>query len=189
MPMMVLFQPPGACRAFTRSGSVYPPLGLCQLAAVVGPQGAVVVDADGEDLDADVALQRVAELAPLAVGMTATSYTLELVETWAARFRSLGLRVIVGGPHASLAPVDLLDRCPSVEAVVRGEGEEAMPALVDALEAGLPWPDCLAWSLGSQDDRFRAFYARRTWAPCPCPPTRACPLRPTGARMRVAGPW
>lgn len=136
MPMMVLFQPPGACRAFTRSGSVYPPLGLCQLAAVVGPQGAVVVDADGEDLDADVALQRVAELAPLAVGMTATSYTLELVETWAARFRSLGLRVIVGGPHASLAPVDLLDRCPSVEAVVRGEGEEAMPALVDALEAG-----------------------------------------------------
>ena len=131
-----LFQPPGACRTFTRSGSVYPPLGLCQLAATVSDSDALVIDADGRGWDEDRARAEVLSLSPSAVGLTATSFTLDLVECWASRFAAQGIRIIVGGPHASLEPRDLLGRCPSVEAVVRGEGEVVFPEIVSRLVAG-----------------------------------------------------
>lgn len=133
---IVLFQPPGACRTFTRSGSVYPPLGLCQLAATVSPSEALVLDADGEGWSDEEALERVLAVGPQAIGLTATSFTLDLVERWAGRFASAGLRVLVGGPHASLAPDDLLRRCPSVEAAFRGEGEVCFPEIVSRLATG-----------------------------------------------------
>ncbi len=43
----VLLQPPGVCRAFTRSQSVYLPLGLLQLAVTVDPGQVLVLDAEG----------------------------------------------------------------------------------------------------------------------------------------------
>lgn len=133
---IVLLQPPGACCEFTRSGSVYPPLGLCQLAATVSLDGARVIDADGEGWSDDDTWEQVARLGPSYLGLTATSYTLGLVEAWAARARAAGLRVLVGGPHATLAPHDLLDVCPSVDAVFCGEAEEAFPTIVDHIREG-----------------------------------------------------
>ena len=130
---MVLFQPPGACREFTRSGSRYPPLGLCQIAACAPPSATLVIDADTEGWSDAKAFEQVVAHQPRAVGMTATSYTLDLVEKWARMFIEVGIRVIVGGPHATLAPADLLRRCPSVEAVVRGEGEVVINALLAQL--------------------------------------------------------
>ncbi len=136
---IVLLQPPGACRAFTRSGSVYPPLGLCHLASVAGPSVGVV-DADGMGWGEDETVARVLDLAPLAVGMTLTSYTVPLVNTFARRFRQAGLTVIVGGPHASLAPQDTFARCPDVDWVVRGEAEVVIEDLVLALQSDRsPW--------------------------------------------------
>jgi anaerobic magnesium-protoporphyrin IX monomethyl ester cyclase len=129
-PKMVLFQAPGTCRNFTRSGSLYPPLGLCQIAACAPPDTTLVIDADTEGWSDDEAFEQVAARQPQAVGMTATSYTLELVEKWAKKFAAIGIRVVVGGPHATLAPLDLLNRCPSIEAVVRGEGEAVIGPLI-----------------------------------------------------------
>ena len=61
---VVLLQPPGVCRDFTRSGSLYPPLGLCHLAATVDRDAAVVVDADGSGFDDATTLATIEALAP-----------------------------------------------------------------------------------------------------------------------------
>lgn len=142
-PLVVLVQPPGACKAFTRSRSVYPPLGLCQVAAAVPASAAVVLDADGLGLDDAQAHAVIVALRPRLVGFTVTSYTLELVEKFAAPLRAAGIAGIAGGPHASLAPLDVLAHCPSLDYVVRGEGEAIFPELCERLRndqslVGLP---------------------------------------------------
>lgn len=130
-PSVVLLQPPGTCRAFTRSGSSYPPLGLCQLAATVSAEEVLVLDADGLRWDEAQTFTELKRLRPRLVGMTVNSYTLELVERYAAQLTAHQIPVLVGGPHASLAPVDVFHRCPSVTYVARGEGEVIFPELVE----------------------------------------------------------
>ncbi len=127
---VILLQPPGMCSAFTRSKSLYPPLGLCHLAATVSSDDAVVLDADGLGWTAEQTFREVAALSPKLVGMTVTSYTLELVEAYAKPLADLGIVVMVGGPHASFAPDDVLLRCPSVTYAVRGEAEGIFPEIV-----------------------------------------------------------
>ncbi len=127
---VVLLQPPGTCSEFTRSKSLYPPLGLCQLAATVRPTEVVVLDADGEGWSAEKTVLEVLARQPGLVGMTVTSYTLELVERFAKPLAERGIAVMVGGPHASFAPQDVLARCPSVRFVVRGEAEVIFPEVV-----------------------------------------------------------
>lgn len=133
---VLLLQPPGSCRAFTRSGSVYPPLGLCQVAASVAPEDASVFDADGLALSDEQTLEHLRAARPKLVGLSATTYTLPLVERWAKEARSLGARVVVGGPHATLDPIGLLNNCGSVDAAVRGEGELVFPQIVDRAKTG-----------------------------------------------------
>lgn len=133
---VVLLQPPGTCSDFTRSRSVYPPLGLCQLAATVPPEDVAIVDADAHSWDEATTWDRVRALAPSAVGLTVTTYSLALVERYAAGATALGVPAVIGGPHATLAPYDVLRRCPSVKWVVRGEGEAVFPALVRRLREG-----------------------------------------------------
>lgn len=127
---VVLLQPPGTCSEFTRSKSLYPPLGLCQLAATVSQADAVVLDADGSHWSGERTLSEVLARQPALVGMTVTSYTLSLVERFARPLAARGIAVMVGGPHASFAPRDVLARCPSVRFVVRGEAEVIFPEVV-----------------------------------------------------------
>jgi anaerobic magnesium-protoporphyrin IX monomethyl ester cyclase len=127
----VLLQPPGNCRQFTRSGSVYPPLGLCQVAASVPKEFVVVLDADGLGWSPAETEAHLCAARPRLLGLTATTYTLDIVERWAAVAHGLGARVVAGGPHASLDPLGLLRACPSVEAAVGGEGELVFPQIVE----------------------------------------------------------
>jgi radical SAM superfamily enzyme YgiQ (UPF0313 family) len=67
------------------------------------------------------------------VGITVNTYTAPIAGEIAARFRQRGVPVIMGGPHASLAP----EACRScADAVVTGEAEEALPELLDDFIAG-----------------------------------------------------
>lgn len=133
---VVLLQPPCVCSEFTRSKSLYPPLGLCQLAATVSPRDVVVLDADGEGWTAEQTTTEVMAHRPGLVGMTVTSYTLGLVERFAKPLAEHGIAVMVGGPHASFAPQDVLTRCPSVRFVVRGEAEVIFPEIVARARQG-----------------------------------------------------
>ncbi len=123
----------------------YPPLGLLYLQAAVEAAGrhrVEVLDANlGEPLP--VALARVArDGAPGLVGVTAlTPNLLSVVATVAAVRRALpASRVVVGGPHADLFPLESA-RLEGVDWVLCGEAEPTLPALVDQLEGGADAPD------------------------------------------------
>lgn len=133
-PLVLLLQPNGTCRDFTRSGSLYPPLGLCQLAAMDDRNRVQVIDADGEDLSETQTIQRIQGMAPRLIGMTVTIRTQEIVERYARAFADLGIPTLLGGPQATLAPFEVLENCPSVAGVFRGEGEPIFPDLLDRVE-------------------------------------------------------
>ena len=127
----VLFiQPPNLCKTFTRSGSVYPPLGLCQLAAVDKNNCIQILDAEGLGLSIKETENLIKRLNPKIIGLTATSFTLDIVEKWAYLAKSFGATVIVGGPHPSLSPINTFQECPSVDFIVRGEGEVIINELI-----------------------------------------------------------
>lgn len=133
---VVLLQPPALCKTFTRSGSVYPPLGLCQLAAVDRNDLIQVIDAEGEELTDEQTQNRLQELQPKIVGLSVTSFTLEIVEKWANFCKNINAKVIAGGPHPSLSPLDTFEKCPSVDFIVRGEGEVIINELIEQILNG-----------------------------------------------------
>ena len=49
--------------------------------------------------------------------------------------------VILGGPHVSFLPVQTLKECEYVDVVVKGEGEETMKELIEAVEKEKPLED------------------------------------------------
>jgi len=69
------------------------------------------------------------------VGVTAV--TPLIYEAWevAAQAKERGAVTVLGGPHPTLLPDESLER-PEVDIVVRGEGEETIVELVQALEEG-----------------------------------------------------
>lgn len=46
------------------------------------------------------------------------------------------IKIVLGGPEVSFTADDLLERCPNIDYIVQGEGEEAFHALVTALQLG-----------------------------------------------------
>lgn len=46
------------------------------------------------------------------------------------------IKIVLGGPEVSFTADELLERCPNIDYIVQGEGEEAFHALVTALELG-----------------------------------------------------
>jgi hypothetical protein len=82
--------------------------------------------------------KEIAALRPRVVGISSlfTPYEAEAMET-AARVRSLlpDCPIVMGGHHPTHLPKRVL-ACPSVDYVVRGEGEAALPALMRALRDG-----------------------------------------------------
>jgi len=66
-----------------------------------------------------------------------------------------GIQVVLGGPYASLQYEQILNHfAPLVDYVVRGEGEEVFPALIESIERGSPWPDIRGVSF-QQDGRVK----------------------------------
>lgn len=115
------------------------PLGIAMLAAVIQEKLGWRVSVC--DTTFDPRMARVTEFLTAArpdyvgIGMS----TLMLGEGLAAaRFaKSLGARVFLGGPHPTVDPDGLLER-PFVDAVVIGEAEETIIALLTAWERGEP---------------------------------------------------
>ena len=46
------------------------------------------------------------------------------------------IKIVLGGPEVSFTADELLERCPNIDYIVQGEGEEAFHALVAALQLG-----------------------------------------------------
>jgi radical SAM superfamily enzyme YgiQ (UPF0313 family) len=76
--------------------------------------------------------------APDVVGFTSLGCNFIATAKIAAHVKSRhpDLPVLLGGPHASILDVPVLDRFPQFDVVVRGEAELTLPPLLDALSGG-----------------------------------------------------
>jgi len=117
-----------------------PPLGLLYVAASTRREVAVL-DNRVERLDLEALLERLAGFD--AVGFSGTIFEADQALAAARRLGEIGIPTIYGGPNAS-ANWDLYPG--TFTAIVRGEGELVLDALLDALEAGRRPPEFEEWT-------------------------------------------
>ena len=154
---------------------------------------AAVTPADRVDLAiVDVLRERLVEEEPVdAVGITASTPRIKAAYRLADAYRARGVKVILGGHHATALPREALEHA---DAVVTGEGETAWARILDGLLtspatvggiykggmpdlAHLPAPDTRRLRL----ERYGAFYY-------PLMATRGCPEQCTFCFSRRMSP-
>jgi radical SAM superfamily enzyme YgiQ (UPF0313 family) len=133
MKVLLVYPPRGF-----NTKNLMPPLGLAYIAAVLEEDDikVEVVDAEVERLSWKALQKRCEESKPDVIGVTSLS------ESRFESFKSAEIAkhaipdsiVLMGGPHASLTAEDTLANIPSVDVVVRGEGEYTVKELCDVIE-------------------------------------------------------
>ena len=135
----------------TRYVSGDPPLGLAYLAAVVRRERPAVPVriVDGTFLGGDHALNAALrfERGEL-VGVYADSLSIPVARRVARSARAQGAFALAGGPAATVSPHSFL---PDFDAVVRGEGEDAIVQIFDRIREGAPINDVANLVLPSED--------------------------------------
>lgn len=130
--MKVLFLYPNVARA--RS----PQVGLSSLAGTLKRQGhdSRLFDITFmEDAEVEASYSRVlSEYRPDLIGVSSRSTEWPTAVSL-LRMADVDVPVVVGGPHATIAPEEVIAD-ERVDMLIRGEGEEAIIDLVDRLEAG-----------------------------------------------------
>lgn len=126
------------------------PLGLAYIAAVLKQNGVDVniLEANALGLSMDNVEGEIKKRKPELVGITGTTPLIGRVEEIARRAKSAdkAIKVVVGGPHATILPHDVLKN-PDIDFCVVGEGEMTALELVHALEkkSDLAVIDGLGW--------------------------------------------
>jgi len=132
----------------------HPPVGILVLAAILEQRGieVFVVDlnrtyleylkttrcsAGGADF-AEAAAMKLSRLPADVFGFGTLCCSYAVTIRIAARLRLLraGVPVILGGPHASVVDVATLETFPFFDYIVRGEAEETLPQVLEALAQG-----------------------------------------------------
>lgn len=137
----------------TGFSSDQPPMGLSYIASVLQQHGCRVrlLDANVEKLSPEDTARLIARQVPDMLGMTVTTPLAPGALEILAAVRRLMPKppvFVAGGPHATVAPEEMLAP-EAFDYVVRGEGEETMAELAEALLAensvegiqGLSWRD------------------------------------------------
>ncbi len=111
--------------------------GLGYVAAALRQAGqTVTMSAVRDGADVDALLDRLGADRPGILGLSATTSQFGYARSLASRLKeTCEAFVVCGGAHPTLMPECLVD-APALDAIVRGEGEQPMVELADALEAG-----------------------------------------------------
>ena len=101
-----------------------------------------LLNADPPDWDVAEIVERIRIQAPDAVlighsGSTSAHPTVLRIAR-ALRRAMAGVRIIYGGVYPTYHWKDVLTECPEIDVIVRGEGEETAPRLMEALDADTP---------------------------------------------------
>ena len=147
---ILLLAMPDAANNFHRIIKV-PNLGLCSIAAHLTDHEVKIVDLVLVHKNIRSWLKEfMTEFHPDLIGVSSMSFqyksALEVMSI--CRESVPDARIALGGYHASLANAELTEgREPPFDFLVRGEGEQALPALVEALEGARRFPDVpgLSW--------------------------------------------
>ena len=121
-------------------------LGLAYVAAATRAAGigCRVIDAKLARLAFDDVVAEVVRAHPAIVGITSFTHELAMAHRLAERIKAQlpDVRLVLGGVHASMLPLQTLKDLPAFDYLVAGEGERAFPALARALldgrEDGVP---------------------------------------------------
>jgi len=129
--MRVLLVNPPSAGVFAVFGMTLPPMGLLYVAAALEQKGheAVVVDLQVEPQHRLLEEIRRADVVGISTDTTRTEKALKLARLAARQ----GKPVIMGGPHPQFTP-DEVFATGSVTAIVRGEGDLTLPALIECFE-------------------------------------------------------
>jgi radical SAM superfamily enzyme YgiQ (UPF0313 family) len=130
MLKITLINPP----QFTRYPQ--PPLGLALIAAVLEKAGypVTLLDANARGLKPEDIPHMVAEVD--VIGLTAMTPTISTAIRIARYIKQArpGVKIVMGGAHATMLPQETLATAPEIDAIVRGEGDETIIELIRALE-------------------------------------------------------
>ncbi len=109
---------------------LFPPLGLTYLAAVLEQNGheVKIIDCPVCEMDHGRLKKELASFAPDFVGIASMTPTIPsaLQSARVAKEACPESKVIMGGPHATFADKQILSEEPTVDIIVRGEGEETL---------------------------------------------------------------
>ncbi len=126
--------------AVAAENTSYPPLGLMALATWVRENSkhpVTILDAQLDELSPQQITAAIRRSGARVVGIGA--FTVQLVDVQrtveAARAAACVQHVVLGGPHVNDFPAEAR-ALPGVDAVVRGEGQRPLVALLDAWQAG-----------------------------------------------------
>lgn len=121
-------------------GSTSPSLGILILAAVARNEGfdCTVVDASALALAQDVLLERLEGVRPDILCISSTTLGIRNAGSLAAEAKRMipSLKVVVGGPHITAAPLETMERFSAFDIAVIGEGELTLDELLLALSSG-----------------------------------------------------
>ncbi len=129
----VLFIEPRAPRPHIFSRVVIPRLGCVLLGTILQRQGLEVKVIVEEISQPDY---RYLDFKPDIVGISSISSTAPRAYELADYYRQQGIPVILGGAHSSFLPEEGLEHA---DFVICGEGDEALPELINTLSAGGDW--------------------------------------------------
>lgn len=114
------------------------PIGLTSIAAVIENKEyeVKIIDANAEKLTFEETLNRVITEAPDFVGSTTMTATMDIIAKFYTELKSKSqnVTVIVGGPHVSALPKRTLEEIKAIDFVVKGEGDDTIVELLDAIE-------------------------------------------------------
>jgi radical SAM superfamily enzyme YgiQ (UPF0313 family) len=118
----------------------YPHIGLGYIAGWLEKNGVEVgvVDAKLERLGIFGVLERIKKENPEVVGITSMTHDfLEAVKlAKAVKKHNAGIKLVIGGIHATALPLETLKENPEFDFLVYGEGEETFLELIKAVENG-----------------------------------------------------
>ncbi|MBW1988994.1 MAG: B12-binding domain-containing radical SAM protein [Deltaproteobacteria bacterium] len=136
---VVLINPP-ATYAGEIAQKCYPPAGLLYLAASLRKAGFFprILETNALGLSAGRVKETLKQARPLAVGLPVFSEVLSQVHELAAAARAAvpETAIILGGPHATAVPGQVLEQFPMADFLLTGEADHTLPALCRSLAAG-----------------------------------------------------
>jgi anaerobic magnesium-protoporphyrin IX monomethyl ester cyclase len=103
-----------------------------------GFSGEILGDFADARLMPGVLAKTLQEKQPVALGFTAYQENMEQIRLWARFAKKIApdIKVILGGPQVTFMPGGALHHMPEVDFLCRGEGEDVMLGLTQALAAG-----------------------------------------------------
>ena len=114
--------------------NIKPPLGLLYLSSFLAKSGneVAVIDSEAQGLSIDDAVDKLIELKPAVIGIQSLTMGYPNLRALTRKIKSniKNCKIVVGGPHASMYPTDIIKEEPSIDVVVIGEGEHTLRELL-----------------------------------------------------------